>query len=121
MNHNPDKEVGRLLELGFDARGRLILVADIFDPVAMQMPSVSVSAMIGGFRVCHETSPTLCSAEILEVADISEFSLTRTAANLECAVFERSIPSPLELSHQDMMVRLKRVRELTQALFAKAA
>jgi len=54
------------------------------------------------------------------VTDISEFSLTRTAENLECVVLERWVPTAVETSHDEMIIRLKRVRELVEA-YAKAA
>jgi hypothetical protein len=119
MHHDEARgAVGRVEEIAFDGLGRMVVVATVTDKQAMTLPAVSISAAVGKFTIRHPESASLVFADIEEVTDISELSLTRTPANLSCRVLERWIPSPVEQSSQALIDKFRDLQATVAALQA---
>jgi hypothetical protein len=112
MNHDPERVAGHIESIEVDGLGRVIVTCTVTDRHAMRLPSISISARIGGFVIRHSDSPTLFAGEITAVADVDEISLTSTPSNRRCLVLERTIPSPADISHQEIVERIQRMREM---------
>ena len=105
MNHDPERVAGHINAIEVDALGRVVVTCTVTDPYAMRLPAMSISARIGGFVIRHSDSPTLFAGEITAVTEVNECSLTSTPSNRRCLVLERTIPSPADLRHQEMLDR----------------
>jgi hypothetical protein len=121
VSHDETRVAGKIEEIAFDAMGRMIVVATVTDRAAMMLPALSISAAIGKFTIVNAASPSLLYADIEEVTDISEFSLSTTPANLACRILERWIPTPYELSSEALMARVKAFQATVAALQASSA
>jgi hypothetical protein len=117
VSHDFDREVGHLDSIEVDALGRVVVVATVTDVFAMGLPALSISASIERFTI-HNPDRSGFVGEIERVSEVNEISLTTTPSNRNCLVFERWIPSPVDLSYEAMIAQAKRMQKLALQLRA---
>jgi hypothetical protein len=88
--HDEGRLAGRILSLAHDASGRLIITAEVSDPVAAACTSFSVGATVNAFTMVDEARPTFHA--LITAARCEEVSLTPTPANADCIITSRHPP-----------------------------
>ena len=93
FRHDATRVAGKILALAHDHLGRLIITAEITDPVAAACTHFSVGAVVNAYALVDETKPTYY-AEI-KSATVTEVSMTTAAvaASADCRVTSRWPPS----------------------------
>jgi hypothetical protein len=96
LRHDPDlREVGTIHDLEYRPNGDLIIDVIVTDPVAVNLPGLSVGVTLHRF-VLHEEGANPHGE--VEEGVLSEISLTEQPANLRCTVQKRRAAEPFDLA-----------------------
>jgi phage head maturation protease len=117
MSHDEAREAGTVDSIEVDALGRVLITATVSDPFAMRMPAMSISASVDKFTIREPDSRGFVG-EIERVTAVNEISLTSTPQNRAAVVLERSIPTAVDLSYEEMIDRIKRMQKMVQEMMA---
>jgi hypothetical protein len=120
LGHDHYHVAGTVDEISVDRLGRVVIVATVTDPLAMRMPALSISASVDKFTIERPDRFDFVG-EVERVTDINEISLTTTPSNRRAVVFERWIPTPVELSNELLLDKFKAFQASVAALCAKGA
>ena len=82
--------------------------------------------MVAKYTICNPDDRFRFAGEVERVSDVNEVSLTSNPGNRNCLVLERWIPSPLELSNEAIIAKLRDIQATVAAMratgvFARAA
>ena len=126
VGHDLSREVGTINEINVDLMGRVTIVATVTDKDAARLPGLSISAMVAKYTICNPDDRFRFAGEVERVSDVNEVSLTSNPGNRNCLVLERWIPSPLELSNEAIIAKLRDIQATVAAMratgvFARAA
>jgi HK97 family phage prohead protease len=97
LRHNPEREVGEIIDVDLKPNGDVVVDALITDPSAANLPGLSIGATVRKFSTHDAESRTGFRCEV-EDCTVSEISLTEHPANLRCTVQERRPVEPFDLS-----------------------
>jgi hypothetical protein len=116
LKHDPNIVAGTIDRLEADSRGALLVTATVTHPLAMRMPGFSIGCAVRKFTVHNPDSVTFY-AEV-EEAVLQEISLVDQPANRRATVTERWQPNAVDRGFQEMLDRVRRMRDMIAAEMA---
>ena len=116
LKHDPQIIAGTVDEISVDWLGRVLVTCSVDHPVAQRMPGFSVGVSVEKFTI-HNADSAGVYGEI-EACVLEEVSLTEVPGNRAALVTERWVASPLELSNEALLAKIKAFQATLVALHA---
>jgi hypothetical protein len=119
LGHDEAKVVGTLETVELRA-GAVWVTGAITDKAAMRMPALSISVMVEDHVIRDPDDRYAYRGEVTKISACREITLTDHPQNAVCKITERWPVTAADLIHQEMLDRIRRMRETIIAM-SKAA